>query len=157
MGTAWSSRLLALGPYSCTSHLGGMFTGQRLCLVLSFTEKFSPLFLRPQGLVILEATLNTTWDQSSFYFKSFHLISHFPIEEYPQFSAICQTQPGSKEELPGSGCLFLSEAGDEVVPFCEGLGIAYSQPAPTGLNPTQRVEQASPHPLRPTGEPGDLM
>lgn len=39
--------------------------------------------------------------------------------------------------------LFLSEAGEEVVPSCEGLGIAYSK-------------RASPPPLRPTGEPGSL-
>lgn len=37
--------------------LGGMFTGQRLCLVLPFTETFPPLFLRPQSLVTPQATL----------------------------------------------------------------------------------------------------
>ena len=37
--------------------LGRCFTRQRLCLVLPFTENFSPMVLRPQSLVIIEATL----------------------------------------------------------------------------------------------------
>lgn len=37
--------------------LSDMFTSQRSCLVLPFTEIFSPIVLRLQALVILEAAL----------------------------------------------------------------------------------------------------